>query len=140
MFLVRKTIELIVMSMQNGWKWLVITDDDTLLSVSKLIDLLNDYNDYNEDDNGDGEEAVALGERFHVGSLNTSKLSVDFLAGGGGMVLNRAAVRRIMTSRRVACVCPENSDAPDDVHLGFCLASLRIPIVHTDRLHQVYLF
>ena len=134
MFFVRETIELIVMPMQNGWKWLVITDDDTLLSVSNFLDLLNDYDDYNDED---GEEAVALGERFHVGSLNTSKLSVDFLAGGGGMVFNRAAVRRIMTSRSESCVCPENSDAPDDVHVGLCLASLRIPIIHTDRLHQV---
>jgi len=73
----------------------------------------------------------------------TPRLSVDFPAGGGGMVLNRAAVRRIMTSRSQACACPEKTvvypDVPDDVHIGYCLASLNIPIVHTNRLHQVTL-
>jgi UDP-glucose:O-linked fucose beta-1,3-glucosyltransferase len=38
-----------------GWKWLVIADDDTMLGVSKLLNLLNCY---------DADEEIVIGERY----------------------------------------------------------------------------
>ncbi len=34
---------------EKGWRWLVVTDDDTLLSVSKLLELVQCYDDDEED-------------------------------------------------------------------------------------------
>ena len=68
----------------NKWKWLVITDDDTMLSVTRLIQLLNCYKP---------EEKVAIGERYgyRVAGVR-GRLGFDYLAGGAGMVFSFAAV------------------------------------------------
>jgi hypothetical protein len=33
----------VIVTRQNNWKWLVIADDDTLLSVAKLMDAIQCY-------------------------------------------------------------------------------------------------
>ena len=33
------------------------------------------------------------------------------------------------------CKCP-SADTPDDMHLGACMASMGIPLVHSPRFHQ----
>jgi UDP-glucose:O-linked fucose beta-1,3-glucosyltransferase len=69
---------------EKGWKWLVVTDDDTMLSVSKLMDLLTCY---------DPDEKVALGERYgHKVSGIRGRLGFDYLAGGAGMVFSYSTV------------------------------------------------
>jgi UDP-glucose:O-linked fucose beta-1,3-glucosyltransferase len=117
----------------KNWKWLVVTDDDTMLSVSKVLDLIRCYDRRAE------TEPVAIGERYGRGYAISQFPGFDFLAGGSGMIFNVRSVRRIVRQ----CRCPNvnfGDDRPDDIHLGACLDDLKIPIIHSNRLHQVTYF
>uniref|UniRef100_A0A8C3CZC7 Beta-1,3-glucosyltransferase n=1 Tax=Cairina moschata TaxID=8855 RepID=A0A8C3CZC7_CAIMO len=100
--------------------WLVIVDDDTLISIFRLRQLLSCY---------DPNEAVFLGERYGYG-LGTGGYS--YITGGGGMVFSRAAVQKLLASK---CRC-YSMDAPDDMVLGMCFSGLGIPITHSPLFHQ----
>ncbi|XP_057388698.1 beta-1,3-glucosyltransferase [Balaenoptera acutorostrata] len=100
--------------------WLVIVDDDTLISISRLQHLLSCY---------DASEPVFLGERYGYG-LGTGGYS--YVTGGGGMVFSREAIRRLLASK---CRCYSN-DAPDDMVLGMCFSGLGIPVTHSPLFHQ----
>ncbi|XP_048197510.1 beta-1,3-glucosyltransferase isoform X1 [Perognathus longimembris pacificus] len=100
--------------------WLVIVDDDTLISISRLRHLLSCY---------DSSEPVFLGERYGYG-LGTGGYS--YVTGGGGMVFSREAIRRLLASK---CRCYSN-DAPDDMVLGMCFSGLDIPVTHSPLFHQ----
>ncbi|XP_006832099.1 PREDICTED: beta-1,3-glucosyltransferase [Chrysochloris asiatica] len=100
--------------------WLVIVDDDTLISVSRLRHLLSCY---------DSREPVFLGERYGYG-LGTGGYS--YVTGGGGMVFSRESIRRLLAS---TCRCYSN-DAPDDMVLGMCFSGLGIPVTHSSLFHQ----
>ncbi|XP_051783150.1 beta 3-glucosyltransferase a [Erpetoichthys calabaricus] len=101
-------------------KWLVIVDDDTLISVPRLQKLLGCYNP---------NEPVFLGERYGYG-LGTGGYS--YITGGGGMVFSRQAVLKLLES---GCRCYSN-DAPDDMVLGMCFSALGIPVTHSSLFHQ----
>uniref|UniRef100_H2Q7E0 Beta-1,3-glucosyltransferase n=1 Tax=Pan troglodytes TaxID=9598 RepID=H2Q7E0_PANTR len=105
---------------QDKTAWLVIVDDDTLISISRLQHLLSCY---------DSGEPVFLGERYGYG-LGTGGYS--YITGGGGMVFSREAVRRLLASK---CRCYSN-DAPDDMVLGMCFSGLGIPVTHSPLFHQ----
>ncbi|XP_041116023.1 beta-1,3-glucosyltransferase-like, partial [Polyodon spathula] len=100
--------------------WLVIVDDDTLISVPRLQKLLSCY---------DANEPVFLGERYGYG-LGIGGYS--YVTGGGGMVFSREAVVRLLESN---CRCYSN-DAPDDMVLGMCFNGLGIPVTHSPLFHQ----
>ncbi|XP_028903588.1 beta-1,3-glucosyltransferase isoform X2 [Ornithorhynchus anatinus] len=100
--------------------WLVIVDDDTLISLPRLRKLLSCY---------DSTEAVFLGERYGYG-LGTGGYS--YVTGGGGMVFSREAVRKLLASK---CRCSSN-DAPDDMVLGMCFSGLGVPVTHSPLFHQ----
>ncbi|XP_059104961.1 beta-1,3-glucosyltransferase [Peromyscus eremicus] len=100
--------------------WLVIVDDDTLISISRLRHLLSCY---------DSRDAVFLGERYGYG-LGTGGYS--YVTGGGGMVFSREAIRRLLASN---CRCYSN-DAPDDMVLGMCFSGLGVPVTHSPLFHQ----
>ncbi|XP_076417335.1 beta-1,3-glucosyltransferase isoform X1 [Peromyscus maniculatus bairdii] len=100
--------------------WLVIVDDDTLISISRLRRLLSCY---------DSRDAVFLGERYGYG-LGTGGYS--YVTGGGGMVFSREAIRRLLAS---SCRCYSN-DAPDDMVLGMCFSGLGVPVTHSPLFHQ----
>ncbi|XP_061596751.1 beta-1,3-glucosyltransferase-like isoform X2 [Cololabis saira] len=100
--------------------WLLIVDDDTLISLPRLRQLLRCY---------DPTEAVILGERYGYGLLRTG---YSYTTGGGGMVFSRTAVSRLLSS---GCSC-YSDDAPDDMVLGRCLASVGVPITHSPLFHQ----
>ena len=115
---------------QNNWKWLVIADDDTILSVSKLMDAIQCY------DKDDGEK-VALGERFGFRVNGPGKqIGSDFLVGGSSMVFNIDLVEHMVDSSHNLCTC-EHPGYPDDIHLGECLFRLNVSLVHHDQFHQV---
>merc|ERR1712130_1008123 len=83
---------------------LVIVDDDTVLSVARLASLLSCYT---------GEETpVLLGQRY--GYRAATGRGYNYITGGGGMVMNRAAASALSS-----CDCP-SADTPDDMHLGMC--------------------
>ncbi|KAM9173471.1 beta-1,3-glucosyltransferase isoform 2-T2 [Pangshura tecta] len=100
--------------------WLVIVDDDTLISIFRLRKLLSCY---------DPNEPVFLGERYGYG-LGTGGYS--YITGGGGMVFSRKAIQKLLASK---CQCYSN-DAPDDMVLGMCFSGLGIPITHCPLFHQ----
>nr|XP_020644255.1 beta-1,3-glucosyltransferase isoform X1 [Pogona vitticeps] len=100
--------------------WLVIVDDDTLISISRLQKLLSCY---------DPSEPVILGERYGYG-LGSGGYS--YITGGGGMVFSREAVQRLFASK---CRCYSN-DAPDDMVIGMCFSGLGIPVTHSPLFHQ----
>lgn len=100
--------------------WLLIVDDDTLISLPRLRRLLRCY---------DPKEAVSLGERYGFGLVQNG---YSYTTGGGGMVLSRGAVSRLVSS---GCGC-FSDDAPDDMVLGRCLTSLGVPVTHSPLFHQ----
>ncbi|XP_075346916.1 beta-1,3-glucosyltransferase isoform X2 [Mycteria americana] len=100
--------------------WLVIVDDDTLISIFRLRKLLSCY---------DPKEPVFLGERYGYG-LGTGGYS--YITGGGGMVFSRIAVQKLLASK---CRC-YSMDAPDDMVLGMCFSGLGIPVTHSPLFHQ----
>ncbi|XP_036392722.1 beta 3-glucosyltransferase a [Megalops cyprinoides] len=101
-------------------KWLLIVDDDTLISLPRLWALLRCY---------DPSEPVCLGERYGYG---LGQGGYSYITGGGGMVFSRAAVTRLLSS---GCRCYSN-DAPDDMVLGMCLNALGLPVTHSPLFHQ----
>nr|XP_057935008.1 beta 3-glucosyltransferase a [Doryrhamphus excisus] len=101
-------------------QWLVIVDDDTLISLPRLRGLLSCYSP---------SEAVCLGERYGYG---LSQGGYSYITGGGGMVFSREAVVQLLNS---GCKCYSN-DAPDDMVLGMCLNALGIPATHSALFHQ----
>ncbi|KAM9733453.1 beta 3-glucosyltransferase a [Menidia menidia] len=101
-------------------KWLLVVDDDTLISLPRLQILLSCY---------DPSEPVCLGERYGYG---LSQGGYSYITGGGGMVFSREAVARLLNS---GCKCYSN-DAPDDMVLGMCLNALGLPVTHSSLFHQ----
>lgn len=99
--------------------WLVIADDDTLLSIPRLLKLLHCYN---------SSEAIALGERYGYNVVKGQ--GYNYITGGGGMVFSREAVKQLRS-----CKCP-SADSPDDMILGICLKKFNIPIIHSKLFHQ----
>ncbi len=45
-------------------------------------------------------------------------------------------VETMMSQSHIHCRC-EGSNTPDDLHIGACLNNLHIPVINTNRLHQV---
>ena len=54
----------------------------------------------------------------------------NYITGGGGIVMNRAAAKSL-----ASCPCP-SEDTPDDMHLGMCARRLGIPVLHSGRMFQ----
>ena len=59
----------------------------------------------------------------------------NFISGGGGIILNRKIALRLNQE----CSCPNTdpTDRMDDVQLGACIHNIGVPIVHSERAHQV---
>lgn len=106
-------------------KWLVIADDDTILSVGRLRQLLSCY---------DASTKVALGERYGYSvALPRASGGYNYITGGGGIILSMPLVQDL--ARRGSCICPSDS-TPDDMYLGICLANLDVPVIHSPHFHQ----
>ncbi|XP_026993331.1 beta-1,3-glucosyltransferase isoform X2 [Tachysurus fulvidraco] len=100
--------------------WLLLVDDDTLISLPRLRQHLHCY---------DPNEAVIIGERY---GYTLSKGGYSYITGGGGMVFSRVAVLKILSS---GCGC-YSADAPDDMVLGRCLNTLGLSVTHSPQFHQ----
>ncbi|KAI8507526.1 fucose metabolic process [Branchiostoma belcheri] len=103
--------------------WLIIADDDTLLSVPRLLRVLSCY---------DPSDPIFLGERYGYGLTRGEDSGYAYITGGGGMVLSRAGVRTLMLS---SCGCPAD-DSPDDMILGMCSEMTGVQVVHSQLFHQ----
>ncbi|XP_063238783.1 beta-1,3-glucosyltransferase isoform X1 [Bacillus rossius redtenbacheri] len=104
-------------------KWVVLVDDDTILSVGRLQQLLACF---------DASRPLALGERYGYRLLRPSQ-GYNYLTGGAGVALGRDAVASVAASDYCRCSSPS---APDDMFLGVCLARLGVPVVHSPLFHQ----
>ncbi|XP_070572833.1 beta-1,3-glucosyltransferase-like [Ptychodera flava] len=102
--------------------WLIITDDDTILSVSRLQRVLSCY---------DPETPVYLGERYGFGHTKHG-WGYDYITGGGGMVFSRSAVQEMISN---GCQCRSNAD-PDDMIIGACVKRIGQVITHSPLFHQ----
>ncbi|XP_046390658.1 beta-1,3-glucosyltransferase [Ischnura elegans] len=115
-------------------KWAVLVDDDTILSVARLLSLLSCFQ--RED-----KKPVVLGERYGYRvsepmeeEFPSYSYGYNYATGGGGVVLNVEAIHTLSESD--VCVCP-SPDAPDDmVLLGVCLSRLGISVTHSPSFHQ----
>ncbi|CAH1232352.1 B3GLCT [Branchiostoma lanceolatum] len=103
--------------------WLVIADDDTLLSVPRLLRVLSCY---------DPSTPIFLGERYGYGLTRGEDSGYAYITGGGGMVFSRAGVRKLLSS---SCGCPKD-DSPDDMILGMCSEMTGVHLVHSQLFHQ----
>ncbi|XP_043272238.1 beta-1,3-glucosyltransferase [Venturia canescens] len=105
--------------------WLIIVDDDTILSMARLTRLLTCYNPSN---------LIAMGERYGFRVRNSTNSGYDYLTGGAGIVLSKPLVRKIIETRM--CDCPSPT-APDDMYIfGYCLNLIDVPPVHSPLFHQ----
>jgi UDP-glucose:O-linked fucose beta-1,3-glucosyltransferase len=98
--------------------YLIVADDDTLLSVQGVLRLLRCFMLAKD-------VPLVLGERYGYQD------AYDYPTGGSGILLNRQAVELIVHN----CQCP-SADTPDDMFLGICLKRLQIPLIHIPELHQ----
>ncbi|XP_031557357.1 beta-1,3-glucosyltransferase-like [Actinia tenebrosa] len=105
----------------NKKPWLVVVDDDTIMSAPRMQRLLACY---------DPKEVILLGERYGYGV--TTGFGYEYVTGGGGMVLSRAAINAIIES---GCSCWEQN-SPDDMWLGNCFRNIGVPIIHSPAFHQ----
>ncbi|KAK9297277.1 hypothetical protein QLX08_008996 [Tetragonisca angustula] len=104
--------------------WLIISDDDTIFSVARMLRLLTCYNP---------KSLVAIGERYGF-QLWDNAYGYEYLTGGAGVALSTPLVHKMIEPG--GCNCP-SSTTPDDMYLfGICLARMKVQVVHSPMLHQ----
>lgn len=103
---------------KEKFRYLIIVDDDTLLSMPRILRLIRCF--VLSDD-----IPIVLGERYGYGDY------YEYPTGGSGMIFNRQAVQQIISN----CQCP-TPDTPDDMFLGLCLKRINIHLIHIPELHQ----
>lgn len=101
-------------------KFLVLVDDDTILSAARLAQLLACYQEE--------DSPFILGQRY--GYQVAAMRGYNYITGGGGIIFSRSAVEEI-----ASCACPA-PDTPDDMHLGRCAKYANIPLLHSGRMFQ----
>ncbi|CAH1801167.1 unnamed protein product [Owenia fusiformis] len=104
--------------------WIVVADDDTVLSFNRLRRFLSCY---------DPNERIVIGERYGYGVAKG--YGYNYPTGGGGMVFSRAAIEKLMFDGDRPFNCP-SLDTPDDMILGSFCRGLNIPLVHSPLFHQ----
>lgn len=89
------------------------------LSVSRLARLTNCY--------PNTSSPLILGERYRFGLQG-----FNYPTGGAGILINKAALH--ILALECTCLRP---DSPDDMIIGACADTLKIPLIHVPQLHQV---
>ncbi|KAG5678071.1 hypothetical protein PVAND_007773 [Polypedilum vanderplanki] len=102
-------------------EFIVLADDDTLLSISSLSEYLGCF---------DKREYIYLGERYGY-DLFSDDSGYSYITGGGGIVFDVKTIRKLVNS----CSCASPS-SPDDMIIASCLKSLEIEPIHSSLFHQ----
>ncbi|TKR86868.1 hypothetical protein L596_011375 [Steinernema carpocapsae] len=102
--------------------WIVVADDDTLLSVPRLYKHLECVNE---------NQPVIVGERYGYGFAPDATGGYSYPTGGAGMIFSRSGAEKLAKS----CECP-SIDAPDDMIIGMCAKKFSIPVLHSSGFHQ----
>lgn len=109
---------------RNNLNWLIISDDDTIFSIARLLRLLTCYNPRNP---------IAIGERYGF-RVWDSERGYEYLTGGAGVVLSASLVHQMV--KPGICDCPSPT-TPDDMYLfGICLSRIGVEPVHSSMFHQ----
>ncbi|XP_050079003.1 beta-1,3-glucosyltransferase [Anopheles maculipalpis] len=103
-------------------RWVMLVDDDTILSSSSLARFLSCY---------DPSRDLYLGERYGYHLMGPAGGGYNYVTGGGGIVLSVA----ILDALQQTCECPSAS-SPDDMILAACLQRLGIRPIHSSLFHQ----
>lgn len=101
--------------------WIVLVDDDTMLSVWQLARHLSCYEPGMD---------LYLGERYGY-MLNDPEQGYNYVTGGGGVVMTRTTLTKLAAS----CQCPSAS-SPDDMILATCLSRYGVAATHLSLFHQ----
>eukprot|EP00435_Cladocopium_sp_Y103_P026219 s77_g6.t1 len=104
-------------------RWYVVTDDDTLVNVPRLLRVLDSHDD---------SLAIYLGERYGWSHMQ-DRDGTNYITTGAGMALSNAALQRLMSCTSCNCRAP---DAPDDMSLGSWFRNLGIEATHEEGFHQ----
>ncbi|XP_049288708.1 beta-1,3-glucosyltransferase [Anopheles funestus] len=102
-------------------RWVMLVDDDTILSSASLARFLSCY---------DANRDLYLGERYGYHLMGPDG-GYNYVTGGGGIVLSVA----ILDALQQTCECPSAS-SPDDMILAACLQRLGIRPIHSNLFHQ----
>jgi UDP-glucose:O-linked fucose beta-1,3-glucosyltransferase len=105
-------------------QWYVIADDDTLISVPRLLRTLGGFSER-------GDEPLFVGRRYGYGH-DLRGGGYDFITLGGGMAVNRSGLQALLAHD------PQGPavDAPDDMWVGRCLQQMGIALQHHEGFHQ----
>ncbi|VDM69385.1 unnamed protein product, partial [Strongylus vulgaris] len=106
----------------ENFSWLFIADDDTLVSIPRLLQLLSCY---------DSKDKMIIGERYGYGFSTSGRDGYDYPTGGSGMAFSSSAAKAIISD----CECPSN-DSPDDMIIGVCARRSGVRIIHNAAFHQ----
>ncbi|KAI6650437.1 Beta--glucosyltransferase [Oopsacas minuta] len=101
--------------------WLAIIDDDTFINMERLTRILSCINPESE--------AIILGERY--GFLQIEDGGYPYITGGGGILINRKAIRKFIDED---VYCPVG--APDDMWLGMHSKVHGIIMLDFPNFHQ----
>jgi len=100
-----------------------VTDDDTLVSVPRLLDVLGSHDDRN---------AIYLGERY--GWAHREEYDGrNYITTGGGMALSARALALLQACEACTCHTP---NSPDDMTLGSWFTGLQVQAIHEEGFHQ----
>ena len=111
-------LEHFLTNVDDARKYLVIVDDDTVLGVSRLVQLISCYS---------SDPVLMLGQRY--GYMAATGQGYNYPTGGAGMVFSREAVKKLLDA---GCRCSA-PDTPDDMLLGRCAVKAGIPLLHSNR-------
>ncbi|XP_062551856.1 beta-1,3-glucosyltransferase [Armigeres subalbatus] len=103
-------------------RWIMLVDDDTILSPSALTRFLSGF---------DSAQDVYIGERYGYHLLAEDGQGYNYVTGGGGIVISV----RILGALLRSCECPSAS-SPDDMIIAACLYRLGVRPIHSPLFHQ----
>jgi hypothetical protein len=115
----------------DEYEYFYLCGDDTYL----IVENLRNYLGYVEQIRRDKYEPLHLG---HLVRVNMSHLgqTVTFVGGGGGYVLNREALQRLVRESIPKCF-PDDATSMEDVYVSMCLQELGIePYDAVDELEE----
>jgi hypothetical protein len=108
---------------EPGRLWYVVTDDDTLLDVNRLLEILSVQ---------DHSSAIYIGERYGWAHTETREGN-NYMTTGAGMAMSASALAKLVACRHCTC---SSSNAPDDMTLGSWFHGLPVAMVHDESFHQ----
>uniref|UniRef100_A0AC34GEE5 N-acetylgalactosaminide beta-1,3-galactosyltransferase n=1 Tax=Panagrolaimus sp. ES5 TaxID=591445 RepID=A0AC34GEE5_9BILA len=100
----------------DNFDYFLRADDDSFYIMENLRFFLLSYNK---------SDPLYIGARFKFGVPN------GYMSGGSGVILTKAAIKRLVPNFGNASICPQATSDNDDLELGICVQNLNITSVDT---------